>query len=204
MENFKDYWENIYKENKTINLYDGFLDKYLKYFKKENFLILDLGSGNGTNSLFLLDKGYDVISLDFSSFALNELKEKNQNAKIIEHDLLKDLPFEKESVDLVIADLSLHYFSKEDTLKIINNIDNILKKDGILIARVNSVKELKSEKINKKIEDNFYFINGYNKRFFSSRDINFFFNIFSSLTFEEKQIIKYKKKKYILEIFAIK
>lgn len=204
MENFKDYWENIYKENKTINLYDGFLDKYLKYFKKENFLILDLGSGNGTNSLFLLDKGYDVISLDFSSFALNELKEKNQNAKIIEHDLLKDLPFEKESVDLVIADLSLHYFSKEDTLRIINNIDNILKKDGILIARVNSVKELKSEKINKKIEDNFYFINGYNKRFFSSRDINFFFNIFSSLTFEEKQIIKYKKKKYILEIFAIK
>lgn len=204
MENFKDYWENIYKENKTINLYDGFLDKYLKYFKKENFLILDLGSGNGTNSLFLLDKGYDVISLDFSSFALNELKEKNQNAKIIEHDLLKDLPFEKESVDLVIADLSLHYFSKEDTLKIINNIDNILKKDGILIARVNSVKELKSEKINKKIEDNFYFINGYNKRFFSSRDINFFFNIFSSLTFEEKQIIKYKKEKYILEIFAIK
>lgn len=204
MENFKDYWENIYKENKTINLYDGFLDKYLKYFKKENFLILDLGSGNGTNSLFLLDKGYNVISLDFSSFALKELKEKNQNAKIIEHDLLKDLPFEKESVDLVIADLSLHYFSKEDTLKIINNIDNILKKDGILIARVNSVKELKSEKINKKIEDNFYFINGYNKRFFSSRDINFFFNIFSSLTFEEKQIIKYKKEKYILEIFAIK
>lgn len=204
MENFKSFWENVYKNNKTIEKYDGFLDKYLPYFKKENFKILDLGSGNGADSLYLLASGYEVTSLDYSTEALKELKEANPKANIIEHDLLNPLPFENENFDVVIADLSLHYFDKENTLKILDNIKDILKKEGILIARVNSIKELDESKPKEKIEENFYFIDGYNKRFFTSKQVNFYFNIFSSLTFQEKEVIRYKNKKHLFEIFAIK
>jgi hypothetical protein len=41
----------------------------------------------------------------------------------------------------MIADLSLHYFSWDETKKIVNEIKRVLKEDGFLLVRVNSVND---------------------------------------------------------------
>ena len=49
--------------------------------------------------------------------------------------------FEDESIEVIIADLSLHYFNDETTKNIVKEIKRVLKCNGYLIARVNSVND---------------------------------------------------------------
>jgi SAM-dependent methyltransferase len=56
-------------------------------------------------------------------------------------DISKTLPFKDESIGLIIADLSLHYFDNETTKNIVNEIRRVLKHNGCLIGRVNSIND---------------------------------------------------------------
>ena len=51
--------------------------------------------------------------------------------------MLNEFPFEDNSTDLVIADLSLHYFKEKDTNRIISEIKRILKLNGYLFFIAN-------------------------------------------------------------------
>ena len=53
-------------------------------------------------------------------------------------DMSDGLPFNDNSKNIIIADLSLHYFDSSKTKYIFNEIHRVLKKNGYLIARVNS------------------------------------------------------------------
>ena len=46
--------------------------------------------------------------------------------------MLEKFPFLDNSKDLIIADLSLHYFSSEDTIHIMREIKRVLKPKGLL------------------------------------------------------------------------
>lgn len=52
-------------------------------------------------------------------------------------DFSKTLPFENESIQVIIADLSLHYFNDKTTKSVVKEIKRVLKKDGYIIGRVN-------------------------------------------------------------------
>lgn len=54
----------------------------------------------------------------------------------------RGLPFEDNLTDIIISDLSLHYFTEEKTLEILKEIKRVLKPNGLLIFRVNSVKDV--------------------------------------------------------------
>ena len=80
--------------------------------------------------------------------------------------------FEDGFSDLVIADLSLHYFSKAKTLNILSNIYRVLSKKGHLLCRVNSVKDFEkneNEQENIEIEHHLYESRKGTKRFFDLR-----------------------------------
>ena len=67
---------------------------------------------------------------------------------------------------ILIADLSLHYFDENITKNIMREIKRILAPNGYLIARVNSVEDINhGAGQGKKLEENFYYVEGYNKRF---------------------------------------
>ena len=74
---------------------------------------------------------------------------------------LDEFPFEDNSTDLVIADLSLHYFKEKDTNRIISEIKRILKPNGYLFFRLNSTNSTEYKKIiehgEKEIESNLFF-----------------------------------------------
>ena len=73
-------------------------------------------------------------------------------------DIRETLPFKENSINLVNADLSIHYFNKTDTIKIFNEINRILTPNEMLIGRVNSDKNkgyIREE--TKLIEKNYYY-----------------------------------------------
>lgn len=196
----KIYWENLYSANNLRTpSYDGWLDKYM--FELQNAdTIIDLGSGNGVNTFFLHKNRIEPIACDFSEVALAQIRNKNAAIQTICFDMSMGLPFENESINIVIADLSLHYFEWYTTEKIIKELFRVLKKNGVLLCRVNSTKEYIENENDKLIEYRYYF-NGSNcKRYFSENDIYKLFSNYNLKHIQEGITEKYGYTKYLWEI----
>lgn len=190
-------WNELHREfaQKNKPKYDGWLDEFETIISKIKTEIIDLGCGvTGNNTLYLLEKGKKVLSCDFAEEALNAVK-NIEGAKTLLFDMLDDFPFEDNSTDLVIADLSLHYFREKDTIKIINEIKRILKPNGHLFFRLNSTNSTEYKNLiennEKQIEPNLYFSNNMEKRFFSESDIKEFFKDWKLICIKEENMSRW-------------
>lgn len=140
---FKDYWNETHKKFSSGKIvYDNWLDDYKDVLNKCKTKVLDLGCGVGNDSLYLTEKGFDVIACDYSDIAIEKINKEFNNVETKIVDISKHLPFEDNSFDLIIADLSLHYFDENTTKNIMREIKRILVPNGYLIARVNSVEDI--------------------------------------------------------------
>lgn len=107
----------------------------------KNFLpdnkILDLGCGQGSDSLFLIKQGFSVTAIDSSSVAINQLKAKKDEIKLNNLELIcgdiKDYNIEKDKYQVIICRNVLNFFNKEETLEILNDLQNNIQKDGYII-----------------------------------------------------------------------
>lgn len=167
----KERWNREFAERANDEMvYDAWLDSYEKDIKACNYPIIDLGCGYGNNTKYLLEKGKEVIPCDFSEIAIINIKKKFSQVKQVEcFDMTKGLPFVDNFTDIVIADLSLHYFSEEVTGNILEEIWRVLKPQGFLFFRVNSINDQNhGAGQGKEIAKHFYETeDGRQKRFFA-------------------------------------
>ncbi len=78
MMNNKTFWNKRFIpeiELKIITEHSTFVSWCLQYFPKKGH-ILELGAWGGEDSLFLANKGYDVLTTDCSTKALNYIKKR--------------------------------------------------------------------------------------------------------------------------------
>lgn len=186
--------------------YDDWLDKHKEILSlSKNTAIVDLGCGSGGNTLYLFERGYDVISCDFSDEAIKNLREHIPKARICMFDMLSGLPFENNSKKIIIADLSIHYFLWKDTEKIVKEIDRVLMRDGFLLCRVNSVNDINYGAMQGiEIEENYFNINGRFKRFFDEVSLNILFKDWQILYLNEDKMNRYGHKKILWEVVVKK
>ena len=111
----------------------------------------------------------------------------------------RGLPFEDNLTDIIISDLSLHYFTKGKTLEILKEIKRVLKPNGLLIFRVNSVKDVNhGAGQGTEIEHHLYETDdGRYKRFFDEEDIKRFFSDWESLYIHEETMGRYDMEKVL-------
>lgn len=203
---YVDMWDNWSKKRRGFPAYDLWLEDYVDILdSNRNEMILDLGCGIGANTRYLLEKGYSVLSCDFSLEALKNIEMYFPTSKVKYLNMLETFPFADEAFSLAIADLSLHYFNHKDTVDILREIKRILKKDGILLARVASVRDYHfGAGKGKALEKNFYFEGDYEKRFFDEEDVKKYFEIIGDVTYEEKTMLRdeeeYQKPKILYQI----
>jgi len=105
-------------------------EKFLKYIPKQG-AILDLGCGSGRDSLYFLNNGFDVTSMD-ASIEMVKLSSKLINQKTI-HCKIEDIDF-KDKFDGIWACASLLHINKNATVDVYNKLLSALKIDGILYA----------------------------------------------------------------------
>ncbi len=194
-----EYWkEHINKKLED----DIWIKDYKQYFSNKG-KCLDLGCGIGQYTKELMNYGYDVTSADISTIALQKVKEFNDN--IVYVDMKDDLPFEDNSFDLVFANLSIHYFSNNDTKRIMKEIKRILKTGGLFIGSVNSIKGYEKIKDTAtEIERHYWFNKNKYVRLFDENDLKNYLSIFEILNIEEKETIRFEHKKNYLIFFAKK
>ena len=176
--------------NKKLKVYDKWLEKYKDFIMSSKLPIIDLGCGIGNDTLFIKGLGKEVLSVDYSDEALKIIKENIKDAKTIQMDFEQEWNFEKESADLIIANLSLHYFNSETTFRIINNIKDTLIDGGVLIVRLNSIDDSNyGSNSQDEIEPHYYDSMKIKKRFFDKNDIEYFFNVFKIEKCKEETVL---------------
>jgi SAM-dependent methyltransferase len=131
-------YERVRREERTIPgepWLDARLDRVPAGSRRR---ALDVGCGSGHNARLLLDRGFEVTAIDFAPNALELCRREAPGARTVLIDIRSGLPFEDRAFELVVADLSLHYFRWEVTVDIVSGIERCLVPRGLLAARFNS------------------------------------------------------------------
>lgn len=150
MEDIEKRYTEFYSERKHIRVYPTefvvrtFLANYpeLKMSKLNvGDKVLDVGCGDGRNSVFLCEQGYDVYATEITQEICGQTQErvfKNCNSKIdIKVGKNSSLPYDDNFFDCILACHSCYYCEEGET--IIDNLkeySRVLKKNGVLIASV--------------------------------------------------------------------
>lgn len=200
--NLDRYWDSVHlKYNST---YDGWLDNYLSLFHKQDSIV-ELGCGRAYDSRYLLEKGFSNITVcDFSKEVIAIVQNEVPNLNTLSFDMKDGLPFKNDSISILIADLSIHYFDQKTTNYLVDEIYRVLKKNGKFIARVNSTNDSLYIPNSEEIEKNFFYNGNVYKRFFDEKSIKKFFSKFTFYHIEEKNVGKYEKPKVLWEFCVIK
>lgn len=152
-------WNKEYRNNKLMmgdKPQKSFL-RFISFVKKDikkntgifsflNLKILDLGSGNGKNSIFLAKKGCDVLGFDFSQDAIllaNKLKEESkkeikiQGGKVdfINNAIDSKFNISSDTFDIALDVTSSNSLNQKGREIYLSETYRVLKKDGYFFAR---------------------------------------------------------------------
>lgn len=198
-----DHWNSVWT-NYPQETSDNWLDKFEDIIAPCSTPILDLGCGLGNNTFTLYHLGKSVIACDQSEVAVRSIQRKKfSKIEAVCFNMLDKFPFKDDNFDVIIADLSLHYFNKKDTKGVTQEIRRVLKPDGYLLFRVNSVNDTEhGAGKGKELEHHLYSNNGMLKRFFDSMDIKEFFGDMGIEYINEELMTRYTKSKWVYIVRA--
>ena len=119
---------------------DTELKRYLNLIPGKE--VLDLGIGQGRNSIPLAELGFNVTGVDYSTKCLEICKNTCPKLHLIQSDI-RTFSIEKNKYDFISSRCVLHFFHKDDTYKIINNIKASIKTKGLVYICVFSLEDPK-------------------------------------------------------------
>ncbi len=132
MINSEEYYKKTIKRKPSVLIRNFFINKYNE--KLQGNLALDLGCGAGNDTEFLLSKGFKVTAVDCEENVKDIIKNRDMNTdnlNIIIDDFSK---IELPKVDLIVANLSLH-FVKDNFQEFIENLlKNNIKSKGFFVG----------------------------------------------------------------------
>jgi len=176
--NSRSIWNAWYSTHGRDNLNrdEGeWLEPWWHLIEPASSSILDLGSGRGLGSKYLTGMGKRVIAADYAEEALRIVPTVASSVMPIILDMRADLPFPDKSFDIVVAGLSLHYYTWDKTVKILDDIYHKLQGGGCLIARVNAKSDrayLDEVAQNQpEIEPDYRLVRGSPRRFFDEESL---------------------------------
>lgn len=125
--NFDDFY--IRKGNYFSNDHSGGMEECLLKYKVKPCKAIDIGAGEGRNSLFLASLGFETIAIEPSKVGatkiLKKAKENDLNVKVLNNDFL-NVSSELKDVGFVVALTSLEHMETEYLLKTIEEIKRMM------------------------------------------------------------------------------
>ena len=107
--------------------------------------VLDLGIGQGRNSIPLAELGFNVTGVDYSTKCLEICKNTCNKLNLVKSDI-RTFDIEKDKYDMILSGYVLHFLHKNDSYQIIKNIKNNIKNNGIVYISVFSLEDPKFSK----------------------------------------------------------
>ena len=170
----KNSFEDLYSDYEIFGEEPSDFARFsMPFLKKVNArMILELGCGNGRDSIFFANNGFLVTAVDFSQRAINSLTARIVGTSIrnfinpIKMDILDAGSFYQNSFDAVYAHMALEYFTDEELSKIFISIYSILKTGGVFLFRTRSTNDELYGR-GQEIEKDMFLIDGKLRHFFN-------------------------------------
>ncbi len=140
------HWEQLEQVKKFANRpADHHLQTHVEtYSKPGNIRVLDLGCAGGRNTLFLLQKGFNVWAVDRSSAMVAETQQRciescphNHCEGIQVGDMIRLQPFESDFFDLIVA-LGVYHNAQSESefYSALSESSRVLRPGGELLVSV--------------------------------------------------------------------
>jgi SAM-dependent methyltransferase len=176
----KQHWERTFRQRPEMfgRMPSEAVHKAAEIFEREGSRrILELGAGQGRDTLFLAEKGFAMVALDYSESGLRSIRHKSQalnisqTVDVLRQDVREPLPFRDESFDgcyshmLYCMALSMHQLESLSA-----EVWRVLRPGGINIYTVRNTEDADYGKGMHRGED-LYEVGGFVVQFFSREKV---------------------------------
>lgn len=203
--NQEELWQKKWNEHSHELSTNSFAKKIYKYITPKHHTLLDIGCGNGIDSMYFAKKGLKVTSIDWSKPAIKHLEKRIKKGLNISTNIIntENINFKENSFDIIYAHLSLHYFNEKTTKKIFEKLYKILKRDGILFIKCKSTQDALFGK-GEKIEENMYKLDGQIRHFFDQKYTGGLLKYFDNVKISQSSSTYINYKSNFIEAIAYK
>lgn len=135
----RDYWNSYYEQHRPGS--DGespFARETYETQLRAGGSILDLGCGNGRDSLYFAGRGLSVTGIDSADVAIRELQGK-ADARFVCGDFVKLDGMEDASFDYCYSRFTVHAITLEQEKDLLRNVRRVLREGGRFFIEVRSV-----------------------------------------------------------------
>lgn len=172
------YWDEYYRkhfadDSGRTELPSLFAkDMCEKYMKSGNMLV-ELGCGNGRDSLYFATEGLNVTGIDMSEVAIRKLQNKNTDRCIfICDDFVNAQAIYQIQYDYCYSRFTLHAINQEQEILILKKAYDMLKPEGYLFIEARSIHDYKYGQ-GQAVEKNAYIYDGHYRRFIDPLQLKF-------------------------------
>jgi SAM-dependent methyltransferase len=144
------FWEDFYTKTQPKDLPwnaggpDPDLVRLVKNGRIPVGQALDLGTGPGHDSVFLIQQGFNVIAIDISPTAVKLARENASQHGLFgffQHGDIRQIPVEDGFIDFVNDRGCFHALGSEDRPQAVSEVHRVLRHGGRFLLRVFSDKE---------------------------------------------------------------
>ncbi|MFH1824099.1 MAG: class I SAM-dependent methyltransferase, partial [Candidatus Firestonebacteria bacterium] len=153
-------WNEIFKkEGKVFTKVQEDVPKIATVFKKHNIRkILDLGCGSGRHIIYFAKRGFDVYGIDIAeegiSITKSWLKKENFKADLKIGNIYDKLPYPDDFFDAVVSIYTIHHSRIENIRKAIQEVERVLKPEGLIFI-ISRKRKLRKQRLKSKIIERF-------------------------------------------------
>jgi len=171
------YWNDIYSNENYFGTGPTILANLAKELIDKHSVrrILELGCGQGRDSVFFADHGCDITATDISENAIKFVgKIKNKynltNLRLFVHDVEKSFDFLNGTFDLIYSNLALQFFELSRLDNIFSNINDIMNDDSLFLFSTKKPGD-KYFNLGNKLSDNAFEYKGITRFFFDKSQL---------------------------------
>lgn len=166
----EDYWNNYYADRAVrFKAMDGpsqfacaMMQKYMESGKN----LIELGCGNGRDSLYFAENGLNVTGVDASQVAIGNLQQNNslENCIFICDDFVSAESIYQIQYDYCYSRFTLHAINEQQESQVLKKAYEMLKQGGYFFIEARSVHDGKYG-MGQEVEKNAYIFDGHYRRF---------------------------------------
>ena len=166
------------------NNHSGGMQECLEKYKVAPCLAIDIGAGEGRNSLYLASQGFSVLAIEPSSVGAMKIKEQAKqhdlDLKVLNSDFLS-ISKDYSGVGFVLALTSLEHMEYEYLCRTITEIKRVLKPGGYLYILVFTEEDPGFKKMYNEASECALFI----KHYFKKDELKELFSDFDIIEYRE-------------------
>lgn len=173
----EEYWDKYYMSEDIKNTFmikpSLFAQSMLRKYMEDGKDLIELGCGNGRDSIYFAENGLNVIGIDASQVAIKKLQDTKHldSCTFICDDFVSTEAIYQIQNDYCYSRFTLHAINEQQETQVLLKIYHMLKEKGYLFIEARSIHDGKYG-FGKKVEKNAFIYDGHYRRYIDLTELS--------------------------------